>query len=92
MSTATALKPRPFVFTMPIVTIDLVKALPEDLKVYDATVNKEVLRENLIFWLKSNLSGKIQGTPYITSKNTSPEDLKEWLDNDMIYIAKSPFN
>jgi hypothetical protein len=92
MATLTALKPRPYIFCKPIVQIELVRALPEDLKTYDPVHQMEVLRPGLIFWLKSCLTGKIEGTPNVITPNTNAKDIKEWMDCNMIYIAKEPFN
>lgn len=92
MSTVTARQPRPYVFIRPIAEIELVLAYPEDLKVYNVLLKQDVLKMNIIFWLKSGITGKISGTPYITTPQTNPHDIKQWLDCNMIYLAKSPFN
>ena len=92
MPTLTALKPRPYIFPKPIVVIELVKARPEDLKTYDPIHQMEVLRDGLIFWLKSSLTGKIEGTPNVITQNTNAKDIKEWMECNMIYLAKEPFN
>jgi hypothetical protein len=92
MPTLTALNPRPYIFTKPIAQVELVQALPEDLKTYDPVFQMEVLRVGLIFWLKSSLTGKIEGTPNVITQDTEAKDIKEWMDCNMIYLAKEPFN
>jgi len=99
MSTATATAQRPFVLKPHQVTLELIPALPEDLKEFDCWVDlgegnsrkKMKLKSGMIFWLKSPSTLEIIQTPYILTERTSLEDLKEWFDNNMIYIAKNPF-
>lgn len=96
MSTATALHPRPFVVQNNIVTLELVYALPEDLKElsgYDDNGNKKYrLRMGLIYWLRSEFTGIIESTPYQITESTDLNSLKEYLDRKMLMIAKNTFN
>jgi hypothetical protein len=91
MCTLTAFEDRPFVFPRDFAEIELVPALAEDLKVYDPVLQKQVLRNNLIYWLKSAVTGKIEQTPRVITEYSDADDLKQWLDFGMIYIAKNPF-
>lgn len=88
MATLTAIKPRPFIFPRAIVKIEIVQALPEDLKIYSAVYNKEVNRVGLIYWLQSTVTGKIEPSPRMLTNNCNVHDLKEWLALRMIWIAK----
>ena len=92
MPTLTAMQPRPYIFPRAIANTELVQALPEDLQVYDPVWKKDVLRVGLIYWLKSSINGKIEGTPRVITEETSAKDLKEWMDFGMIWLAKEPFN
>lgn len=96
MATATALHPRPFVVQNNIVTLELIYALPEDLKElsgYDDNGRKKYrLRVGLIYWLRSELTGEIQQIPYQITEHTDPNSLKEYLEKKMILIAKNTFN
>ena len=80
MSTLTALKPRPYIFSRSVAEIELVQAYPEDLKVYNVLLEKEVLRKGLVFWLKSTITGKIEQTPRTINDFSNPKELKEWID------------
>lgn len=91
MSTLTAFQPRPYVFTRATTKVELVQALPEDLQVYDPLWEKDVLRLGLIYWIKSSITGQMEGTPYVITENTDLNHLKEMLDFKMIWISKSPF-
>lgn len=93
--TLTALKPRPFVLSSPQVTIELVLARPEDLKIlvgYD-TNNSKIFKKRvgMIYWLRSSLTGIMEPTPRIITEDCDPKQIKEWLDFDMIYVAKNQF-
>lgn len=96
MPTATAMQLRPYVFPRAIAKVELVQALPEDLKEfigYDELERKQYsLRLGLIYWEQSYLSGPIEGTPFILTENTDVNHLKEMLDCKMIWISKDPFN
>ena len=92
MATLTALKPRPYIFPRKIAQIELVQALPEDLKVYSHFLEKEVLRHPLIFWLSSSVSGRIESTPRILTEEYDAKKIKTWLDCKMMWIAKETFN
>lgn len=92
MPTLTAFQPRPYVLPRAIAKVELVQALPEDLKVFNALLQKEVLRTGLVYWLKSSVKGKIEGTPRVTTEYDDTKQLKEWMDLGMIWISKSPFN
>lgn len=95
MATVTAIQPRPFVLKNNIVNLELVYALPEDLKQLDGYdengVKNYSLRFGLIYWLRSQVNGEIQQVPYQITSNTDPNALKEYLDKKMILIAKCPF-
>jgi hypothetical protein len=92
MPTLTALQPRPYIFPRAVASVELVQALPEDLKIFNVLEQKEVLRTGLIYWLQSSINGNIEQTPRKITEFCSPKQLKEWLDLGMIWIAKSPFN
>lgn len=92
MPTLTAFQPRPYVFPRAIAKVELVQALPEDLQVYDPIWEKDILRLGLIYWVKSSITGQIEGTPFIITENTDVNHLKEMLDCKMIWISKDPFN
>lgn len=95
MPTATAMQLRPYIFTRAVAKIELVQALPEDLKEfvgYDDLQRKQYrLRFGLIYWVKSAIHGQIEGTPFIITENTDANHLKKMLDCKMIWISKSPF-
>ena len=96
MATLTAMQPRPYVFPRAVAEVELVQALPEDLKTftgYDES-SKPIykLRAGLIYWLKSSLTGKIVPTPRILTEDCNKNDIKDWLDCKMIWVAKEPFN
>lgn len=95
MATLTALQPRPYIFKRALATIELVQALPEDLKTFDGhdTSGKPIykLRSGLIYWLKSSLNGKIEETPRVLTEDCNTNDIKEWLDFKLIWIARDPF-
>lgn len=96
MATLTAMQPRPYVFPRAVAEVELVQALPEDLKTftgYDES-SKPIykLRAGLIYWLKSSLTGKIETTPRILTEDCNKNDIKDWLDCKMIWVAKEPFN
>ena len=95
MSTLTAIEPRPFVFKRAVAEIELVQATATDLKEligYHSVTLKPIYgkRIGLIYWLKSNYKG-IESTPRIITENCNPNDLKEWLDQGMIWIANKEF-
>lgn len=89
MPTLTAFQPRPYIFARAIAKIELVQALPEDLQIYDPIWQKDILRLGLIYWIKSSITGQIEGTPFIITENTDVNHLKEMLDLKMIWISKS---
>jgi len=95
MSTLTALKPRPFIFMRHVVTIELVLAKAEDLKmlVGNDIDGKPIYkrRVGMIYWLKSSIRNEFEQAPRILTENDNPEQIKEWLDHNMIYIAKNSF-
>ena len=96
MATAAAMKQSPYIFPRAEVKVELVQALPEDLKIFwcHNAIGKPVykLRVGLIYWLKSSVTGKIETTPRLLTKNCNVNDIMEWLDCKMIWIAKAPFN
>lgn len=92
MSTLTALQPRPYVLNRTTAEVELVQAKPEDLKTYDPLLATDVLRKNLVFWLQSSITGKIEATPRLLTEDYDVQELKTWLELKMIWIAKSPFN
>ena len=96
MPTLTAIQPRPYIFPRAIAKVELVQALPEDLKEfigYDDFEKKQYsLRLGLIYWVKSSITGQIEGTPRVLTDDCNKNDIKDWLDCKMIWIAKEPFN
>jgi|GEM_PF-3558383 len=98
MSTATAYAPREVSKKFREVTIDVVIAHPDDLKetvgyrqTGHFTVPIKKLRKGMIFWLYSETKGIVEPTPHIISETTDVEEIKEYLDNKMLYIARYPF-
>ena len=91
MPTLTAFQPRPYVFSRAIAKVELVQALPEDLKIFNVLQQKEVLRTGLVYWLQSSISGDIEQTPRKITEFCDPKQLKEWMDLGMIWISKNPF-
>ncbi|WP_299012025.1 hypothetical protein [uncultured Polaribacter sp.] len=94
MATLTAMQPRPYVFPRAVAEVELVQALPEDLKTftgYDES-SKPIykLRAGLIYWLQSSITGKVETTPRVLTDDCNPNDIKEWLDFKMIWIANVP--
>lgn len=96
MATLSAMQPRPYVFPRAVAEIELVQALPEDLKTYighdDFGKPMYQLRVGLIYWIKSSITGKIEQTPRILTEDCNKQDIKDWLDCKMIWVAKEPFN
>lgn len=96
MSTATAYAQRPITFRPQKVVMDLVKAMPEDFKKvkgYDENgFPVYTLRTGMVYWLYSHSENVISPIPYIVDENTDAKEIKEYLDQEMIYIAKYPFN
>ena len=92
MSTVTAYQPRPFIMSRDIAEIELVQATTEELATDDPVQEKDVLRLNLIYWLRRSINGKMQQTPYKTTANTNKRELYNYLKRNMVYIPKSPFN
>ncbi|MDD7912956.1 hypothetical protein [Polaribacter ponticola] len=92
MPTLTAMQPRPYIFPRAIAKVELVQALPEDLQVYDPVWGKYILRIGLIYWHRSEVSGKLEGTPFVITKDTDVTELKNMLDRQMIWISKNAFN
>lgn len=95
MSANTAFSIRPNTVQMATVTVDLVPAIAEDLKVLDYCTEDGTpvykLRFGLVYWLYSHIDNEIQSTPYIVDEYTDPKELKEYLDAEQIYIPRSPF-
>lgn len=92
MTTLTSLNPQPFVIPLKsTITIDVVIALPSDLKLYDSVKKKYALRVGMIYWLRSSLTGEFEQTPRIITNNSDLKQIKKWFDFDMIYIARSLF-
>lgn len=91
--TLTALKPSPFVIIRPIVEIELVLATADDLKIFIGTdaSGKKIYKKrvNMIYWLKSSLTGIFEASPRVITEDDDPKQIKEWLDFGMIYIARS---
>lgn len=92
MGTLTALQPRPYIMPRAEARVQLVPAYPDDLKMYCPVLKRQVLRLHMIYWIKSSITGIIEDTPYIITEHTKASDIKEWLDCNMIYIARTPFN
>lgn len=95
MSTATALKPRPFIVPRNTVELELVQAEAEDLKEfvgYNHLNEKEfILRRGLIYWEQHPLEDRVYPTPFILNEDTNLEQLKDLLLAKKIWIAKNPF-
>ncbi|WP_421811732.1 hypothetical protein [Flagellimonas sp.] len=98
MSTATAYAPRENSKRFREAKVELVIAHPDDLKEtvgYRQTGHGSVpiikLRKGMIYWLFSEAKGMVEPTPYIISETTDVEEIKEYLDNKMLYIARYPF-
>lgn len=98
MATATANRPRPAGTTTHHVTVELVPALLEDLnevigwKANNPDVQKKKLRVGMIYWLYSHVKNEMEPTPRIITSNCNTTDLNEWLDANMIFIAKNQFD
>lgn len=92
MQNLSEFKPLPYIFPRAIAEVELVMARPEDLKVYDPVLKMEVLKLNLFYWLKSSITGKIEPKRRKITPDTNPNDLKDWMDCGMIWIANEPFN
>ena len=99
MATATAIQPRlPEVDTVPV-TLDLVLAQPEDFK-YIATWQENFrsrkpvykLRVGMIYFIKSQRTNKIDAIPYQLTTETDLDALNEYLNQNMVYVARYPFN
>jgi hypothetical protein len=92
MSTLTAMEARPLIFKISLVEIPLVLATPEDMKEvggYDENGEEVyVIRKGMIYWLKSILKNTVEPTPRIITEYDDPNKIKDWLDNNMIYICK----
>ncbi len=86
----TAINPRPIVFPRPVTQVELVLALPEDIKVLNEN-HKYVKRIGMIYWLRSDVTGKLSPLPRIITENTPSKELKDYLDRDMIYVSRSAF-
>lgn len=96
MTTLSAIKPRPFTMLKQQAVVDLVLAQSEDLKElngYDEN-GKAIfsLRFGMVYWLQSSITGNIEKTPRQITEDCDPNDIKDWLDHKMIWIAKYPFN
>jgi len=98
MSTATAYEIRPEGKKFRTAQVELVIAHPDDLKEtigYRQTGHGTVpiikLRKGMIYWLFSEAKGKVEPTPYIISESTDIKEIKEYLENKMLYIARYPF-
>lgn len=92
MATLTAFEPRPYVLPRQVAEIELVQALPDDLKVFSPFYQRDVLRVGMVYWLQSSVTGKIEPTPRKLTDNCNQDEIKEWLQLKMIWIAKEPFN
>jgi len=51
----------------------------------DMKLNDNKLRIGQVYFLKSLRTGKMEGV-YQLSRRTNPFQIKEWLDNEMIYV------
>lgn len=91
MSIVAAYKPRPFVMSRDVAEIELVPATVEDFAAYCPVKEKDVLRLNLIFWLRSSINGKLQQHPMATTARTNKRELFNYLKLNMVYIPRSPF-
>lgn len=98
MSTATAHSPRPKGELYRKASVELVLAEPDDLKEtvgYRQTGHGAVpiikLRKGMIYWLYSEAKGEVEPTPYIISDSTDVSEIREYLENKMLYIARNPF-
>ncbi|HEA19973.1 hypothetical protein LCGC14_1042740 [marine sediment metagenome] len=94
MSTATAHRPRPIGNQTQEVNVKLVQALPEDFREVASWKDGKpvyVRRMGMIYWLYSFAKNEMEPTPYIITDATCPEQMKEFLDNKMVFIARNPF-
>lgn len=95
MSSVTAYAVRPLVFIPQKVELELVMALPEDLKTFskrddDGNPVYE-RRKGMVYWLYSPSTNTIKPTPYTIDDNTDVHELAEYLKLGMVYVSKSPF-
>ena len=91
MATLTAFEPRPYVLPRQVAEIELVQALPEDFKVYSPFYKRDILRVGMVYWLQSSVTGIIEQTPRRLTEDCNQNELKEWLDLKMVWIAKNSF-
>lgn len=97
MSTASAIGHRVDNTKTQKITIELVLAQKEDLIEFVGWTShyppkkKLRLRIGMIYWLYSSVKNKIEDTPRIITVSDTPQEIKEWLDLEMIYVAKNQF-
>lgn len=94
MSTATAHRSRPFGTQTHEVTVHLVPALAEDFREVARWENSKPVyqrRLGMIFWLYSFAKNEMESTPHMITDATCPEEMKEFLANKMVFIARNPF-
>lgn len=95
MGTLTAYNKRDNVLEVQTVQINLVPALPEDFKQIESQKDNGTpvfkLRIGMIYWLKSLQSGDIEPQPRRVTADDDLNEIKFWLDNKMIYVAKCLF-
>lgn len=95
MATAT-LEPKIQIET---ITMELIPAVKEDITELDYWQDlgqnnyKKVMKMKygIPFWLKSEVTGKIEPMPYRLTELTNEEAFKEWFKRGMVYINKNPF-
>jgi hypothetical protein len=81
------------------IKVDLVIALPEDLKEFshyrqnsfNETVRVMKLRHGIPYWLRSQVTGEIEPRPYILNEHTDAKELSIFLEQKMIFIIKDDF-
>lgn len=82
--------------TKSTIQMELINATANDFKVF-AGWTSDGLRKNYvrkigqIFWLRSKITNLFDG-PYIFTESTNVEDLKIYLQNDMVYIPLHPLD
>ena len=58
-------------------------------KLWDVFYNGFNKRLGQPFWLKSMQTGKFDNKAYIVENSTSAKELKNWVDNDMLFVPAS---
>lgn len=98
MSTATALKNRKKGVQTHEANIPLVLAFPEDFKIsvqvrgaHGPTIVQK-RRLGMIYWYYSFVKNEIEPTPHQITENTDYDQLKEYLDNKQVFIARNFFD